>query len=116
MLAGDGTALYSSDKISIGDYDIAIKGESHLRKIIRDVVIGSETTKISLDYTFGNTLELIAGDLYSDNYINSFDIATMFQSYGTRKGGFADLTKDGAVNAPDIALLIINYFKKGDNF
>ena len=116
QLATDGTKLYSTDKISVGGYDIAIKGESHLRKIIRSIVIGSDTTEIDLDYTFGNTYELIAGDLYSDNFINSFDLATMLQTYGTRKGGFADLTKDGAVNAPDIALLIINYFKKGDAF
>ena len=115
-LGTNGTGIYTTDRVSIGSYDISFKGESHLNRIIRNVGIGPNTTVLDLDYTFGNVFELTAGDLYSDNFINSFDIATMLLSYSSRNGGFADLTKDGAVNALDIALVIINYFKKGETF
>lgn len=112
----DGTVAYPTDKLSIGEYDISFKGESHLRKFIRSVGIGQQTTTVDLDYTFGNTYELIAGDIYGDDLINSFDIATMLLTYNTKTSGFTDLTKDGYVNAPDIALIILNYFLRGEPF
>ncbi len=40
----------------------------------------------------------------------------MLLTYNTKTSGFTDLTKDGYVNAPDIALLILNYFLKGETF
>lgn len=116
VLGTDGTLSYANDELSIGDYDVSLKGESHLRRIIRNIVIGSDIFTVNLDFTFGDSFELIAGDLHDDNFINSYDLSTMLKTYGTISGGISDLNKDGYVNAPDIALLILNYFKKGDEF
>jgi hypothetical protein len=115
-LKKDGTNVYKSKDIAIGDYEIGIKGTNNLTKIIRNITIGNKTTTIDLDYTFGGIFELFAGDIYSDDIVNSFDLATMLKTYGSKNGGTADLTRDGNVNAPDIALLILNYFKKGEIF
>ncbi|MBN2096734.1 thrombospondin type 3 repeat-containing protein [Candidatus Peregrinibacteria bacterium] len=107
---------FMTDQLSIGSYHIALKGESHLTKILRDVAIGANPAPIDLDYTLGGTFELIAGDVYPDDRINSFDIVTMLLSYRTSGVDPADLNKDGWINAPDISLLILNYFKQGDTF
>jgi len=107
---------FTTDQLIIGSYHIVLKGESHLTKILRDVVIGINPAPIDLDYTLDNTFELIAGDVYSDDRINSFDIVTMLMTYRTSGVDPADLNKDGWINAPDISLLILNYFKQGDTF
>jgi len=78
------------------------------------VTVASGPTPIVLDFTVGNTAELIAGDIQSEDKINSFDIVRILKVYGVSGIQVADLVKDGRVSAPDIALLILNYLKKGD--
>ncbi len=107
---------FTTDQLSIGSYHIALKGESHLNKVLREVIIGVNPAPIDLDYTLDGTFELVAGDVYPDNRINSFDITTMLMTYRTSGVDPADLNKDGWINSPDIALLILNYFKEGDEF
>lgn len=107
---------YSTDQLVVGSYKIIFKGESHLSKILSNISVGITPAPIDLDYTIGDTFELIAGDVYPDDKINSFDIVTMLLSYRTSGVDPADLNKDGWINAPDIGLLILNYFKQGDVF
>ena len=113
-LADDGTATYSTTKLNPGIYNIGFKGDAYLTKVIRGVTVASGPTPIVLDFTVGNTAELIAGDIQSEDKINSFDIVRILKVYGVSGIQVADLVKDGRVSAPDIALLILNYLKKGD--
>ncbi len=115
-LDDSGTLSYTTDQVQIGDYHVSLKGDAHLTSVIKNIVVGTESATIELDYTFGDTKELTAGDVYSDNIINSFDIATLLLTYWNKGVSFTDLNKDGYVNSPDMALLILNYFKKGDTF
>lgn len=112
----DGIATYKTDQLQIGDYVVGLKGESHLMRAVKNVGIGSQTAAFDLDYTYGDTVELLAGDVYGDNFVNSFDITKLLLSYWLKGVQAADFNKDGYVNAPDMALLIINYFKKGESF
>ena len=105
---------YSTDQLVVGSYKIVFKGENHLSKILSNISVGITPAPIDLDYTVGDTFELIAGDVYPDDKINSFDIVTMLLSYRTSGVDPADLNKDGWINASDIGLLILNYFKQGD--
>jgi len=114
-LDSSGVLNYVTDKLQIGNYSVSLKGNSHLNSDIHNISIGEESTVIELDYTFAGTKNLIAGDIYNDNIINSFDITTMLLTYWNHGTYSADLNKDEYVNASDIALLILNYFKKGDD-
>ncbi len=115
-LDDSGTLNYVTDQVQIGDYHVSLKGDSHLTSVIQNIIVGTESTTIELDYTFTDTKELTAGDVYSDNIINSFDITTLLLTYWNQGLEFTDLNKDGYVNSPDMALLILNYFKRGDTF
>lgn len=117
VLDGSGIGLYTTDQLTIGDYHIALKGDVHLSRIVRDFGVESSAVPLSLDYTFANTFELIAGDIYTDDRVNSFDLTTMLGSYMNREEeNRSDLNKDGVINAADAAILILNYFKQGETF
>jgi hypothetical protein len=113
--SSDGTATYSTTKLNPGTYNIGLKGEAHLTRVIRGISVTNGPVPVSLDYTFGGTTELIAGDIQSEDKINSFDIVRILKVYGFVGTQVADLVKDGRVSAPDIALLIMNYLKKGES-
>ncbi len=103
-------------EILTGTYDIALNGEAHNTKIIRDVIILETTERVELDFTFADTFELTAGDTYDDNYINALDIARMLGSYRNEGPNVNDLTKEEIVNAIDIAVLLWNYREEGEYF
>ena len=110
-----GFVTYNTKLIQAGNYNIGLKGNACLTKTIPNFTVVSSPAPHTLDYTLGNTFELIVGDLLSDDRINSFDIATLLKTYGLAGNQSADLNKDGRVNAMDIALLVLNYMKKGDS-
>jgi hypothetical protein len=110
----DGFNSYNTKDLFAGIYNVGLKGEAHLTKKIPNFEVYSKPAPHTLDFTFNNTYELIAGDVQPDDKINSFDIARMLMSYGFSGANLSDLNKDGRVAAADIALLILNYMKKGD--
>jgi len=114
-LSSTGTATYTTQLLSSSVYNIGLKGENTLTKTLRGLSLGTSSEPIALDFTFGGSQELIAGDVFADDRINSFDIAKLLKDYGTQGSQPADLNKDNRISAPDIALLVINYMKKGDS-
>ena len=107
--------FYSKFASWSGHYNIGLKGDACLTKVIPNFTVVRTPAPHNLDFTFANTFELIVGDLISDDKINSFDLASMLKAYGFTGAQAADLNKDGRVNAMDIALMILNYMKKGDS-
>lgn len=108
-----GWSLLESDRLPEGTYDIALKGSSHLTKVMRGVRL--DQTTHTLDFTFADTQTLIAGDVHStkDNFINGLDIsATVDELYTNNPNG--DLNRDGTVNGLDLSIVISNLYKTGE--
>lgn len=95
-----------------GYYHASYKGLSHLTKFIRDVSFGPD---VNLDYTFGGSFDLLAGDVAigKDDFVNSLDIsATTAVLYGGLED--ADLNLDTSVNGLDLSIEIYNIYKSGE--
>lgn len=110
----DGSAQMRSIDVSIvppGEYDIAVKGYSHLKKVYSGVVF--KTHAINLDLT-GIGDKLLAGDTVSDNTINSLDLAYMKLQLYSSSDIRADLNRDSYINALDISNIAVNYYAEGD--
>lgn len=102
----------SSVTLPPGNYDVAIKGLSHLRKVFPNQDFDGPVIR-----TYTLTLpQLPAGDANptADNYVNSLDVSyltLMLYENDIR----ADLTHDGIVNSLDYAALLRNLSTAGDN-
>jgi len=94
-----------------GNYDIYIKGSSHLTTKFPNEPIGPVAIS-DHDLTF-NVLR--AGDSHpvADDYINSLDISYIINQFGTNNLQ-ADLNRDGIVNETDLNILLKNLYKTGD--
>lgn len=96
----------STININNGTYDILVSASSYLKKKKVNVVLSSNLT-ISLP-------TLPAGDLFSDNTINSLDWSLMSPKWFTNDAT-ADINKDSLVNTIDFSLLNKNWAQSGDN-
>ncbi len=98
-----------------GDYDIAVKGISHLRKVIgpKELIIDEEN---NVDFTSSLPFFLIAGDVQfqKDNYINALDLAAIEWEIYTDDID-ADLDWNGTINGLDLNIAEFNIYKSGDN-
>lgn len=95
------------------DYIFKIKGLSHLTKDFSLVGIfdfATETITLTLP-----SQRLLAGDtsVVADNYINSLDLSTQINSFGSSDNR-NDLNQDGEVNSLDISNIIFNFYSAGD--
>jgi len=110
-----GTADFDITDIFPSNYDVGIKGMGYLRSVVYNIPLMDEATVRTLDFTFGDTHELIGGDVWSDNIINAGDVAQIIKTYATPNAS-ADMNRDGFVNAADMAIVLMNYFKIGDSY
>jgi len=99
------------DTFTAGNYDIYIKGSSHLTSKFTNKTIGP----IAISDHDLTSKVLRAGDAHpiADDYINSLDISYIINNFGTNDIR-ADLDKNGIVNESDIELLLNNLYQKGD--
>lgn len=111
----DGIGNFTTDQLQVSSYNILLKGEHHLAKTLTNFPVTPGPGQPLLDFTFANTFELVAGDLSPDNFINAFDLSIMLFYYGINFDHFSDLNKDLYTNSSDIALLILNYFRRGES-
>jgi hypothetical protein len=97
----------------IRNYDIGFKGESHLRKILRNAPLAAGTN--SLDFTLGGTFYLLAGDTHpsQDNLVNSLDLSVLLNHLNS-SNEVSDLNRDSQVNSLDINILLANLMEWGD--
>lgn len=97
-----------------GNYDVAVKGFSHLRKVFPNKSFIANS--LFLDLTSGGQ-ELLAGDtsVIEDNYVNSLDLDSTIQYLYSFTNIKNDLNRDTQVNSLDLSNEIINLYKSGDN-
>ncbi len=102
----------NSNTIPHDNYNISIKGLSHLRKNFSNKEIGPKNT-ITLDLTYD---PLLAGDSHptADNYINGMDISYLVINLYTDDLR-SDLNRDTTINSLDLSVLINNLYKVGDD-
>lgn len=109
---GEGV-LNPIDPISLppGNYDIAIKGYSHLREVFSNYPFTQNTIYFDLSLT---GRELFAGDtsVASDNYVNSLDISNNVRNVYTSDLK-NDLNRDGVVNSLDMSNIVTNLYMNG---
>ena len=96
-----------------GNYDIAVKGYSHLRKVYPNYSFVTNTLNYDLTTT-GEELEAGDTSIVIDNYVNSLDIS--YLSNNLYSGNLkSDLNRDGIVNSLDLSNQIRNLYKYGAN-
>lgn len=96
-----------------GTFDIAVKGEKHLRTVIRDVTLVSNTST-----NIAGTL--LSGDVNGDNAVNTDDYLLINENFDLNVGDFpwdgrADLNGDGTTNTDDYLLLSDNFDLVGED-
>lgn len=99
--------------VAPGTYDIAIKGATHLRRVVHSVTITD-------DGASGVHATLRNGDVNNDNEVSIADYSILSSAYNSFEGdpGFvagADLNGDGGVDIGDYAVLSSNYNQFGDD-
>ena len=96
--------------ITVGTYDVYIKGPVHLQKKFANISISSGSN--TQDWS-GSSLR--AGDFDDNNVLNITDIASILTEFtqlsvsvnsGNQK---YDIDSDGLINIVDIALILTNY-------
>jgi hypothetical protein len=109
LLHADGSFRISH--IQCGQYSVRIKGEKWLaHNITVDTSNGDE---------WDVAVTLPAGDVNSDNVVDSQDVAALADAFGStpadsRWNEDADLNGDGKVDIEDLGLLASNFGKRGD--
>lgn len=101
--------LGPTQNITAGNYDIYIKGYSHLTKKYSNLHL-SKIVEF-LDFTpYG---DLFAGDTHTDDQINSLDISVLLSELNSDDYK-NDLNQDQIVNSLDISIQVFNIGKIGD--
>lgn len=111
-----GTSTVQDTAIPTGNFEVVLKGESHLAKRIVGVSIenGFDTT---LDFTEAGAFYLLAGDVQGtglkDNFVDILDISAEDIKFNSHDLVF-DLNRDGIVDVLDMSAVLVNYNKDGD--
>jgi hypothetical protein len=95
------------------NYDLALKGLSHLRKVLGNVPLLADVNPV--DFTLGGSFYLLAGDTKypQDDQVNSLDLSVLLNKLNTGDE-ISDLNRDTGINSLDINILINNLMKSGD--
>ena len=127
VIQNDDNGIYTlpiGENISYGEYDLLVKGYSHLQKRYRQIIINEDS--LVVDLTQNPEDFIIAGDVNHDNTITIADIARVSKYYTELARLIdpsdtdmidADITKDGYITIQDLALVAINWIDfivKGD--
>ncbi len=99
-------------EVPYGTYDFSGKGLSHLSTIVYALTLADETF---VDFTYGLTFDLLAGDVNStrDDFVNSLDISSQLADLNA-DDVITDLNQDSLVNSLDINILLSNLNKWGE--
>lgn len=108
---GQGFFCIPPGTISPGNYDVYVKGLSHLRRIFPQREFISDNTTLDI-----RNPVLWAGDSHptSDNYVNSMDISYEILKIYTSDLR-ADLNRDSIVNSLEFPTLLSHLYQYGDN-
>lgn len=108
----DATGNYTLSGLTAGTYDIRVKADQNLAKVVANVTLSGGTTSLSAT--------LPGGDVNNDNSVDNLDLGILAAAYAssTGEGGFdarADLNGDGSVDNLDLGILANNYAQNGDD-
>ena len=104
---GSGGTFTVQTTQAAGNYDVAVKAPTWLRKIAANrTLTGAGMTGVNL--TVKN------GDLDNDNEVGISDYAILSSNYGG-SGPVGDINGDGDVDIADYAILSANYGQLGDD-
>jgi len=127
VIQNDDSGIYTlpiGENIPHGEYDLLVKGNSHLQKRYRQITISGDG--LVIDLTQNPEDIIIAGDVNHDNTITIADIARVSKFYTELARLIdpsdidmidADVTKDGYITIQDLVLVAINwidFITKGD--
>ncbi|NEN23581.1 hypothetical protein G3O08_08715 [Cryomorpha ignava] len=108
----DANGNFTSPDFLTGTYNVLIKVEGYLAKMLPAQVISSGVNTID----FGH---IIAGDLNESNSVNVFDVSTMSAAFGSTESSpsfnfIADYNCDGSINVIDVSILNSGFGMVGD--
>lgn len=124
-------ATYFTLPVAEGTYDVVLKSESHLSRILNNVYLSVgenilNFTSESNSSTIGPVV-LLAGDIngtgtsmstMGDDVVNAIDLSILLNDYNkpdpSGSGLRANLNQDSVVNQEDLNILLFNLNKKGD--
>jgi hypothetical protein len=97
-----------------GNYDIAIKGLSHLCKYFQGIRAFENDSQV-INLTLNNQV-LLAGETSNifDDKINSLDASTQIRAFYKTNDEKNDLNQDGKVNSLDFSNTVYNFYRLGD--
>jgi len=111
----DSSGNFTISGLTPGTYDVAVKGQTSLSKLVANVTLTTGNTTV---VDFGALSE---GDSSNDDYIDASDYATLSAAWLSWPGqpnwdAKADYSRDNYIDASDYALLSFNWLKWGDTF
>ena len=109
------TGVFTITDVVASTYDIAIKNATCLSKVVTNVTVVFNETKV---VDFGTTRE---GDANNDDYIDASDYSAVSAAWLSWPGqpnwnAAADFSRDNYIDASDYGPLSINWLKWGDLF
>jgi len=109
----DGSGNFTIGGITPGTWDVAVKGETSVSKLVANVTLTAGNTTV---VDFGTMRE---GDANNNDYIDASDYAALSFAWLSYPGLLnwnpaADYSRDNYVDASDYALLSFNWLKWGD--
>ena len=104
-LGSDGN--YTVSGVTDGTYTLTVSKRSHLT-YTREIVVSNAAVVGGIP-----EIKLLAGDVNSDDFINSMDISAVLQVYleSGLQNAAPDINEDGNVNSMDISSVLTNYLK-----
>ncbi len=109
----DSEGHFSFTGIAPGIYDIIVKADGYLAKLIPDFSVTNGTNNLVAG-------SLIPGDFSGDNYINIIDISLLSPAFGSSIGdpnynSLIDINCDGVVNVLDISSISSSFGMQGNH-
>ncbi len=119
--------------LTVGNYDVGIKTQQHITKILQEVFLTDTTTTV-LNFTQADnsspygTIRLLAGDVsgttstpatMGDDVVNSVDLSIMINELDkddfTGNDIRSNLNQDPVINSVDLSLMLKNLDLEGEN-
>ena len=107
-LGSDGN--YTVSGVTDGTYTLTVSKKSHLT-YTREIVVSNAAVVGGI-----SEIKLLAGDVNSDDYINSLDVSIVLQDYlkPNMEDAASNINEDNSVNSLDISAVLGNYLKQYD--
>ncbi len=103
----DDSGRFAIDGLQPGVFDISVKNDRSLSRLIGGVTLSSGTTELD----FGLLLE---GDANNDDLVNISDFSVLATGFYPAHDERADFNRDGLVNINDFSLLAVNFGTRGE--